>query len=463
MRLSGKTRQQLLLQNVIYYTLLLSIASLIAWLSVRYSTELDWSANNRNSLSETSRSIVQQLDGPIEFTAFAGEEKILRNGIQKLIKRYQRFKPDINLKFINPQTNPALAREMGVTRMGEMIVEYSGKQERLQDLSEQTFTTALQRLIRGEARWVAFISGHSERDPYGQNDNGYSTYSERLQQKGFSVQSLNLVAEQLIPDNVNVLVIAGPQSKYLPGEIKLINEYLEKGGNLLWLTEPESDGGLGDLGTQLGIERLPGVVIDTAGQLMGVDRPDFVLITNNTSPEILGHGFSEFTIYPQAVALKSNDNSPLGLTTAALLQTVERSWNEISPVEGQLELNPDKGEQTGPLNIGLSLQRQLTTTIDEETNEPSTATAQRIIVIGDSDFLANSFVGGGGNAILGENLMNWLSHDESLVTIAPISAPDTQLNVSQTYVLVLAALFMLVIPLGLIGAGIFIWLKRRKN
>lgn len=467
MRLTGKTRQQLLLQNIIYYTLLLSIAGLTAWLSIRYSVEADWSANNRNSLTETSIKITEQLEGPVEFTAFIGDEKALHEGISKLIKRYQRIKPDINLKFVNPQTDPAKAREMGITRMGEMMVEYRNRRERIDNLTEETFTTALQKLARGQARWVVYINGHSERDPYSQDNPGYSIFTERLGQKGFNVQSLNLVSEQVIPDNTEILVIAGPRSNYLPGEIKLIQEYLEKGGNLLWLTDPESDGGLAELGKQLGISRMPGTVIDTAGQLFGVERPDFVLIVNNNNPEVLGEGFSEFSFYPQAVALKhSEETSALGLKSSPLLQTIDKSWNEIGPIQedAEVKLDLDQGEQRGPLDIGLSLQRQLSTEVDEHGDaDRSSPSTQRVVVVGDSDFLANAFIGNGGNALVGENIMNWLSHDDSLVTVAPIGAPDIQLNVSETYVVALAVLFMLVIPLSLIGAGIFIWLKRRKR
>jgi hypothetical protein len=50
---------------------------------------------------------------------------------------------------------------------------------------------------------------------------------------------LNLVQSSSIPDNTDVLILASPKVPMLPGEIELLREYLERGGNLLWLADPE--------------------------------------------------------------------------------------------------------------------------------------------------------------------------------------------------------------------------------
>lgn len=450
MQLSDKTRNQLLLQNIIYYLLLLGIAALTAWFSMRYNTQLDWSANQRNSLSESSREIVQQLPAPIEITVFLTNDEPLRKQLRKLIERYQRYKPDIQLSFIDPQTNPAKTRAMGITRAGEVIIEYQGKQQRPQQLNENAFTNALLRLARGETRWVVFLNGHNERDPYGQDDNGYSTFTERLRVKGISVQGLNLIAARQIPDNTHVLVIAAPSRPYLSSELAMISNYLQRGGNLLWLTDPEHSDTLTALATQLGIERLPGTVVDTAGQLYGVNQPDYVFIVNYTSPNILGQ-LNEFTLFAQAVGLQHKQDNPLQLYAGSLLQTLERSWNETGTIEGHIAMNSEHGEQAGPIDIGLSLQ----TAADSRTT-------QRIIVIGDSDFLANGFIGNGGNAQLGINLMNWLSHDDQLINIDAAGAPDTRLVINNSYLIFISILFLIFLPIAFIAGGTAIWLKRRK-
>ena len=77
-------------------------------------------------------------------------------------------------------------------------------------------------------------------------------------------------------------------------------------------------------------------------------------------------------------------------------------------------------------------------------------TTQRIIITGDSDFMANSYIGVGANLSLGLNIFNWLAGDDDLIAIELKNAPDTQLQLDDTEVL-------------LIGAGYVIWLRRRNR
>ena len=88
---------------------------------------------------------------------------------------------------------------------------------------------------------------------------------------------------------------------------------------------------------------------------------------------------------------------------------------------------------------------------------------QRVAIIGDADFLSNRYLGNGGNLEIGINLVNWLSHDDRLISISPRPAPDTRLELSSQQQLAIAIFFLLVLPLGLLVSGLRIWLKRRKR
>ncbi|QKQ25769.1 hypothetical protein HUE57_05325 [Candidatus Reidiella endopervernicosa] len=90
-------------------------------------------------------------------------------------------------------------------------------------------------------------------------------------------------------------------------------------------------------------------------------------------------------------------------------------------------------------------------------------TNQRAIVIGDGDFLSNSYLGNGGNLDLGLAMVEWLSHDDALITIRSRTASDTTLELSNTAMAVIGVGFLLVVPVGLLGVGLGIWLKRRKR
>ncbi|HEX7028094.1 MAG TPA: GldG family protein [Gammaproteobacteria bacterium] len=456
MQLTGKTRKQLALQNLIYYGLLLVVFGLLAWVSVRYSWQSDWSAGARNTLSDASLAVLEQLQGPVEVSAFIGEDEITRQAIRELLARYQRHKRNLKLAFINPDTNPARVRALGVASSGELLIDYRGRTERLQQLSEQTLTNALQRLARDEDRWVVFLSGHGERDPYGQANHAFSEFTRRLTDKGFHVQTHSLLESAGIPGNTHALVIADPRSAYLPGEVGYIAQYLQTGGNLLWLTEPGDLKDLQPLAEALGFSLLPGVIVDAATQSFGIEQADFALVLNYPYTPITPD-FAQFTLFPQAAGLKLHAQNILGLRAKPFLQTLPRSWTETGPIEGTITFNENSAETAGPVTLGVSLSRS----VDPNSGD-SPGREQRVVVIGDSDFLSNAFLGNGGNLELGLNIFNWLSHDDQFINIAPIGAPDTQLQLTDLQVMVIAILFFLVLPLGFVATGLIIWLKRRK-
>jgi ABC-type uncharacterized transport system involved in gliding motility auxiliary subunit len=85
------------------------------------------------------------------------------------------------------------------------------------------------------------------------------------------------------------------------------------------------------------------------------------------------------------------------------------------------------------------------------------------VVIGDGDFLSNTFLGNGGNRALGERVFDWLLGDDALVSLPPRGAPDRVLEISQTELNVLSLGFLVALPmvLLLIG-GVLVWRRRRR-
>ncbi|QKQ28168.1 GldG family protein [Candidatus Reidiella endopervernicosa] len=223
--------------------LFLTAVGLIAWLSTHYSFEADWTHSGRNSLSETSSDLLATLNAPVKIEAFVREEGELRRQIESFIDRYQRSKGDIEISFINPDLNPQRMRELNLGN-GALLIHYQGRSEQLQAINEQNVTNALRRLSRSGDRWIAYLEGHGERDLRSEANHALGSFGSELERKGFKLQPLNLAKLGAIPGNTELLVIASPQLALLEGEIALIEGYLQSGGNLLWLTEPDSESGL---------------------------------------------------------------------------------------------------------------------------------------------------------------------------------------------------------------------------
>lgn len=457
MRISPSQHRSIRLQNVIFTVLFLVVIALLGWLSNRYTTQFDWTNGGRNSLSKASQAVVAQMDGAVEITAFAFEDKVIRTQIGDLIGRYQQHKKEINLTFVNPDKQPEKVRELGITHDGELVIKFGGRSEKVKNLTESRLTNALQRLSDSKKRWVVFLTGHGERNPFGQANHDLDQFGSTLASKGISVQQINLVETAAIPDNSTLLVIASPQIALLEGEVRLIENYVQAGGNLLWLQDPGELMGLYPVSEQLGMTFLPGTIVDASTQLLGIDDPSFALVSRYPLHPIT-QDFQSLTLFPVASALEIEEEAS-NFKSQPLLSTLERSWTETALREGEIAFDPDSEETRGPLDLGFALTR----TIESEDEEEATPKEQRIIVIGDGDFLSNSYIGNGANLDLGLNIVQWLNEDDSLLKIPARTAPDLSLNLSQTSSAVIGIGFLFVLPAILIGSGALIWLRRGKR
>ena len=160
MEITKKNRNQLRIQNIIFIILFSTVIGLLAWLTNQYSFESDLTKNNRNTLSDVSVKLLQQMHAPIKITTFIPEGNLLSNRryITELIEKYKKYKTDITLEIINPDIAPDLVRKLKVSNYGEVVVEYEGRNEHIMQLKEQTLSNTLQRLLRQGERRVLFIT-----------------------------------------------------------------------------------------------------------------------------------------------------------------------------------------------------------------------------------------------------------------------------------------------------------------
>jgi len=457
MQLNRKTRLQFRLQYLIFLVLFLVIIGLLAWLSHRYSWESDWTATGRHTLSDTSVTVLSRIDGPVQITAFARQQ--LQPAIEAFVTRYQKHKPDISLTFVNPDLEPDKTRAMGISVEGELVISYQGRSEHVTNSTEETVTNSLQRLLRSQQKKLVFLSGHGERRPEGQANHDYAAFINYLSSRGIKAVSHNLIEQASIPADTAVLVIAGPQIDYLSGEVEIIRNYVAQGGNLLWLHDPGRLYNLDALAADLQLRFIEGVIVDPSTQLVGITDPSFAVVSRYEQHPIT-RNFSLRTLFPRASGIEFNGQQ---WTATSFLQTIDRSWAESGLMQGVVEFDAAQ-DSPGPLTIGMSLTRSRPAT--DKTTEKNTSTSQaeqRVVVLGDGDFLSNAYLGNAGNQDLGYNIINWLSHDDNFIAIPARNAPDKELTMSETAWSVLGLFFLIILPLLLLASGVSIWLRRRKR
>lgn len=438
------------LRNILFVLLLLGAASSLGLLATHYSVQRDMTHNASNSLEPGSVEILSQLTGPVSITVYATEHDARLGDIRQIIRNfmalYQRYKPDINLIFIDPEKEADKARAARIQLNGEMVVEFAGRSEHLTQLNEQTLTSTLLRLAHSSNKTVMYLDGHGERklDGVANHDLG-ELFGAKLKQNGFRLNSLNLALAQEVPDNVSVLVVAHPQLDLMPGEVDKLLRYVEHGGSLLWLVDAEPLHGLERLAEALDLLLLPGMVIDPAAAEM--NAPATWSLGAAYPPHAVTRNFNLITAFPSARPLAWNE-SP-AWQHRVLVEVAARGWISRKAPRGTPRF--DRQHDTpGPAVIALALQRTIN---DRE---------QRIVVVGNGAFLSNSFAGNGGNVDLGVNMVNWLASEEHLIAVQPRAAKDSKLVLSQTQLTVISAGFLLGVPLLFVLAGGVIWWKRRR-
>lgn len=456
--MSGAGRQRIWLraQHGLFLLLLLAGSALLAWQSWQRSVEWDWTGGARHSLSTASLAVLAQMQGPIRVEAFARTDDVLRTRIRDLVSRYQRAHEGIALEFVNPDLEPDRVRELGVTVDGELVISFDGRIENLDRLDEQSMTNLLNRLARGRDRLVGFLAGHGERDIRGQANHDLGEFGQQLQLKGFTPETVNLAAGDLL-DDISVLVVADPRVNLLAEEQEILLGYLDAGGNLLWLSEANARIELDGIERALGLTMLDGVIVDSNTQLFGIKDPTFALVPEYPRDEPITEGLAALSVFPRSGAIELARSEWIG---QAFLATRDSAWTEKGALRGSVGFDAGQGEVRGPLTIGVSLVRP---SPGGSSQSGASAGHQRVAVVADADFLSNAYLGNGANLDLGLRLINWLSHDDSLIAIPGKTAPDVQLNLGPVAQAVIGFGFLVVIPLSLLAAGFLIWRQRRRG
>jgi hypothetical protein len=364
------------------------------------------------------------------------------------VDRYSRDKADLSLTFIDPDLEPEKSRELNIGPEGIILVEYQGHTEKLNFIDESSLTNALLQLATAQERWITFLTGHGERAPDGIANFDLGQFGKELARRGIKAQALNLATLPAIPDNSALLVMTAPAVPLLAGEWDIIKRYLQGGRNLLLLTDPDNP--FVTVAQQyLGIQALPGVIVDSSSKLNGINDPSFVVVSAYPAHPIT-KGFQTTTLYPVVTALEVDRKTDFKAET--LLRSSERSWTETGEIAGKIRFDADGREKQGPLAFAYALTR----TLPENTQ-------QRIVVVGDGDFLSNAYIGNVGNLDMGLRMVSWLIHDDRFIDIPAKNATDKTLQLTQTAVAIIGFGFLIVIPLLLIGTGFFIWRKRKQR
>ncbi|HAF00002.1 MAG TPA: ABC transporter [Methylophilaceae bacterium] len=463
MKINRNLRLQLLLQNWLFVVIFLVLVVMLGYLATLYRSAVDITQANRNLLTQGSINVLNQMKGPIHVTVYATNDDAnngdtFRKGVVDFVARYQRAKKDTFLKFINPSEEPKLAQDAGVKVDGEIVVEYNKRTEHINPpVAEQEMTNLLVRLSRTNNQPVMYLDGHGERNLLGVKNFDIGEFGKQLEKKGFKFANPDLTIAQGVPSNGAMLVIASPQVDVSEVEAKKIKAYIEAGGNVLWLLDDNNVRGLKEVADYLGLSISPGIVVDKSASQYGADPK--VAFASNYGDHAITKNFMLRTLFPEAHEIDAKASFELGWKVARLVDVAPNGWleSDVIPHDAKnLKVSYDKSkDKAGPINIGVALEREYG------------KKGQRIVVMGNANFLSNTFITNGGNLDLGINIINWLAGDDKLITIQPMPLKDINVTIPSDDKGRLVAWmvfhgFQYFIPLGFFVTGFYLWWKRRK-
>ncbi|MBV5309421.1 GldG family protein [Chromatium okenii] len=442
------------LADAIFVTLLLATVICAGWLAARHDRAWDWTQTASNSLTHESLAIIKRLDAPLRITVFAAADNPLGLRIKRFLARYQRALPTLEINYVDPQRFPEQARDAEVSLIGQLLLEYRGRRETLSDISERAISAAISRLTETRTPWVAVIEGHGERAINSNTPIDLGRFGRELKAQGYLARSLDLTRLKTIPDNTRLVILSTPQISFFPNEVESLTRYLDRGGNLLWLLDPGTLNGLEPLLAQLGLTVLPGVVVDAAAASVGADNPAAAVITDYPN-DALGSDLTAPAVLPGCIGFEPTV-AP-GWTLSSYLATSKQSWNEIGKISNRVDRDELIGEMPGPIPVVLALTRTLP-------NDGSAAAEreQRVLIVGDGDFLSNAFLSRNGNRALGLRLLRWLSREDALLELPPIppAAVPLTLNDLQRTLIGLGALVG--VPGLFFGMGLIVRWRRGR-
>ena len=485
--------------------IVVGIIAVVEMVSVKHNYRWDLTPGKFFSLSPKTLSILAKLDEEkksIEILSFT--RKSQTPGIKDILEQYPRRSKMVKFRFVDLDASPRTAKKYEVDGYGTIVVvHHFGKKkgaakpapvggskskpkkkaktfrsEKFFDLSENSIANAILKTTQTDQKVVYFLTGHGERLHIGRGRTVMATLAGGMRSDNYKVDELFLLRKKGVPDDANLLVVAAPRKDIEKAEAGFIEAYLNRGGRMLVLLEPESpQGRLIDLLKKYGFALPESFVIDPRAV-------QFALVGGNElTPFVSLYGIHDITrgmrgmatMFPSARRVSAKNLPKKGISSEMLAKTGPGSFtvSSIEISDKQVSYDP-KTKKDGPVPLGaaaINLKKFLPKGAKNAKKDGAgggnkaskkDSSEARIVVFGDADFASDAFIGSQGNGNLVFNSVNWLSGEEALVTIRPkqrVGDPLILTGGQSAFVMLLTVGLM---PLFAIFAGAAVYIRRRQ-
>lgn len=564
-RLKGIREKTSAYLSVSRYTGAFLLVALLGYLSTQPVLMKYYDATNTkyNTLTETSQEVLSKLKGKVELTTYVnifeftyifGAPSAQKADMNRYA-RYLRFFPNMKLNYkyyyaepggerplanhrrryegltpeqalekaaesydVNPKRfKPGIAYLDEIDLEGEQnrfvtkITTEDGKTSLLRTYNdigrlpdEAQITAAFKKVVM-DLPVVGFVTGHEERSIHELGSRGYSTLTNNttfrfsMVNNGFDFKECSLA--EPIDDGINILVIADAKSAFSNDELRHLDDYIERGGNLIVAADLNRQEYMNPLVQRFGVSFLPGQVVELNQgfemDLLTLDGTEqgrklayhFEALDGSrpvvTMPGAVGLSYGEIAGFTYTPLLVSDSVKGMPDTNyAALLRQINTpprdrgveisrgvravaskgdskhsvSWNELQPtnfIDDIPDYNPEAGETLGPHTTALAISRTV------EGRE------QKIVILGDADCLSNTELTTNRSGLISANftfangIFYWLSDGEVPIDMRRPTPPDDEITLKKSDMPLVRTLYRIVIPALILIGFVLLWFRRK--
>jgi gliding motility-associatede transport system auxiliary component len=462
-RIGGRrSRRALAGANFAVYTavVIAIIVVVNVFVNRNYHQRWDLTPNKTFTLAPQTVKILKGLKDDVTIYDFDRQSGSQSQTAHDLLDNYGAETPRVTVKYIDPVRDPALARQLDVRSVPTVMVASGTRHFQAQSTNEEGVTNALIHLLKGQ-KTIYFIQGHGERDLDGSGETDFSGIKSALGDENFQVKTLLLLQKNQIPSDAAIVVIAGPQTDYLPPEIDTLKSWVDGGGRALVMFDPGRD--LPNL-TKLLADWNVTVRNDLVVDMNPVAR---IFGTQPTMPLIVKYGENPIveplkrmaTLFPLTRSFEIGKEYKTGVVDNSLCETTDASFGvaDFDPKMQSVSYRPDK-DYKGPLTVAVA--GTMNFNGPTQPGHPKKPEG-RFVATGTSLIAANSYLDFQGNRDLVMNMVNWLSAEEDLISVRAKPQENQHLDLNEQQMRRIFYLGVLGVPLLIIVAGFSVWWGRR--
>jgi hypothetical protein len=459
--------------------LVLAVIVMVNYLGAQFYQRFYLSSQTRMALSARSLKVVHSITNDINVTLYYDKSAEIFPALTALLNEYHAANPKISVKLVDYKLDPGEAEKVkmqyklstlqdkdlvifdceGRVKIanGKDLVQYAptgkspdGKLEFsiVGFNGERLFTAMLLSVTNPKPLKAYILQGHGCPPIDGNDDQGYLKFGEILAQSYIATVPLQLLGDASVPDDCNLLIIAGPQTAFSEMELKKIDQYLKQGGRLFALLDFSS------------ISRPTGLESILAGWGVIVAAAEVQDFKNTTSPDgrdIIVSNFSKHPVVNSLTALQLILPRPVGRievqsppADAPVVEAIA-----FSSATATLANNSAEPSRSYPLMVAVE-QKSIA-------GVGNTRGSTRMIVVGDSFFLGNHNIEGGANRDFVGYAANWLLDRPLLLdAIGPRKVNEFRLTMTASQQQQSRWLLLGALPGAILLFGLFVWFVRRK-